>query len=136
MKTKITSWLTVPALLLTLALTAAVAMAQTESASTTSPEAKPKPTSDATTKTEAKKSDKARKSETIPTNVDTGEEAGGYTIVSSIELGYRGLRVGGSENKFRSDLNYKAGPRVFDSSFLAKSKVRTEERRVGEECRH
>lgn len=123
MKTKITSFLlTVPALLLTLALMAGLAMAQTESASTKSPEAKPKATSDATKKTEAKKSDKPKKAETVPTNVDTGEEAGGYTIVSSMEFGYRGLRVGGATDKFRSDLNYKAGPRLFDSSFLAKSK--------------
>lgn len=123
MKTKTTSFLlALPALLLTLALMASVAMAQTESASTKSLEAKSNATSDSSKKTEPKKSDKAKKSETIPTNVDTGEEAGGYTIVSSIEFGYRGLRVGGSENKFRSDLNYKAGPRIFDSSFLAKSK--------------
>ena len=123
MKNKIYRFLrTLPALLLTLALMAGVAMAQTESASTKSPEAKPKATSDSSKTTEAKKSAKPKKSETEPTNVDTGEEAGGYTIVSSMEFGYRGLRVGGATDKFRSDLNYKAGPRLFDSSFLAKSK--------------
>jgi hypothetical protein len=45
-----------------------------------------------------------------------------YTITSSIELGYRGLRVDGDLNKYQSDLNYKAGPRVFDTSFLMQAK--------------
>jgi len=40
-----------------------------------------------------------------------------YTVRSSIEIGYRWRDVNGSENKYRSDLNYKAGVRVFDSSF-------------------
>lgn len=44
---------------------------------------------------------------------------GGYKIKSSMEFGVRGLKVNGSENKYRSDLNYKNGFRVFDSSFLA-----------------
>ena len=52
-----------------------------------------------------------------------GEDAGDYTVISSIELGYRGLSVDGDLNKYRSDLNYKAGPRLFDSSFLMKSKT-------------
>ena len=51
------------------------------------------------------------------------EPAGGdYTVTSSIELGYRGLRVGGDLNKYQSDLNYKAGPRLFDSSLLVRTK--------------
>src|SRR5881394_3215542 len=50
-----------------------------------------------------------------------GEEEKPYTIVSSVELGYRGLKVDGNLNKYQSDLNYKAGPRLFDSSFLMKS---------------
>lgn len=54
---------------------------------------------------------------------EVGEDAGDYTIISSIELGYRGLSVDGNLNKYRSDLNYKAGPRLFDSSFLMKSKT-------------
>ena len=54
--------------------------------------------------------------------VEAGEDAGDYTIISSIEFGYRGQRVSGDLNKYRSDLNYKAGPRLFDSSFLAQSK--------------
>jgi hypothetical protein len=52
----------------------------------------------------------------------TPESAGDYTVVSSIEFGYRGIRVGGDEDKYKSDLNYKAGPRLFDSSFLMRSK--------------
>ena len=49
-------------------------------------------------------------------------ETGDYTVVSSFEIGYRGLRVGGDVNKFRSDLNYKAGPRLFDASLYVKSR--------------
>ncbi len=54
--------------------------------------------------------------------VEVGEDTGDYTIISSIEVGYRGLRVDGDLNKYRSDLNYKAGPRLFDSSFLVRAK--------------
>ncbi len=54
--------------------------------------------------------------------VEAGEDAGDYTIISSIESGYRGLSVGGDLNKYQSDLNYKAGPRLFDSSFFMRSK--------------
>src|ERR1043165_1679739 len=90
------------------------------------------------------------KSEYSETPADTGEKAGDFIVVSSLEVGYRGLRVDGDLNKYQSDLNYKAGPRVFDSSFLLKSTDgkgglvnsflatstgRSEERRVGKECR-
>jgi hypothetical protein len=34
----------------------------------------------------------------------------------------RGVHVNGSDNKYRSDLNYRPGPRVFDSSFLIDNK--------------
>ncbi|HYY98261.1 MAG TPA: hypothetical protein VE642_06695, partial [Pyrinomonadaceae bacterium] len=51
-----------------------------------------------------------------------GDEAGDYTVTSSVELGYRGLRVGGDLNKYQSDLNYKAGPRLFDTSLLMQAK--------------
>jgi hypothetical protein len=54
--------------------------------------------------------------------VEAGEDAGNYTIITSFEVGYRGQRVDGDLNKYRSDLNYKAGPRVFDSSFYMRSK--------------
>lgn len=56
------------------------------------------------------------------TSTQSGEDAGNYTITSSIEFGYRGIRVDGDQNKYRSDLNYKAGPRLFDSTFLVRSK--------------
>ena len=61
------------------------------------------------------------KSDYAETPAETGEKAGDFTVVSSLEFGYRGLRVDGDLNKYQSDLNYKAGPRVFDSSFLLKS---------------
>jgi len=69
-------------------------------------------------KADAKKSEP--KAET--TSAQTGEDSGNYTITSSIEFGYRGIRVDGDVNKYKSDLNYKAGPRVFDSSFLMQAK--------------
>lgn len=61
-------------------------------------------------------------SDSTNTPVDAGENAGVYTVISSIEFGYRGLSVDGDLNKYQSDLNYKAGPRLFDSSFLLKSR--------------
>ena len=57
-----------------------------------------------------------------PAPVEAGEDAGDYIVTSSVEIGYRGLSVDGDHNKYQSDLNYKAGPRLFDSTFLAKSK--------------
>ena len=53
---------------------------------------------------------------------ESPDGVGDYLVVSSLEFGYRGLRVGGDLNKYQSDLNYKAGPRIFDSSFLMRSK--------------
>src|SRR5713226_5506346 len=50
------------------------------------------------------------------------QTVGDYILTSSIEVGVRGLRVRGDSNKYRSDLNYHAGVRVFDSSFLLRSK--------------
>ncbi|HEX5888555.1 MAG TPA: hypothetical protein VFY61_07615, partial [Pyrinomonadaceae bacterium] len=50
--------------------------------------------------------------------VESGENAGDYTVISSIEFGYRGLSVDGDLNKYKSDLNYRTGPRLFDSTFL------------------
>ncbi len=51
-----------------------------------------------------------------------GDSIGDYGVISSIEFGYRGLSVDGDHNKYRSDLNYSAGPRLFDTSFLLKAK--------------
>ena len=64
----------------------------------------------------------AKKSDATDTPQETGEDAGDYTVISSLEFGYRGISVDGDRNKYQSDLNYKAGPRVFDSSFLLRSK--------------
>jgi hypothetical protein len=55
------------------------------------------------------------------TATEQGEKAGDYTAIGSVEFGYRGLSVDGDLNKYQSDLNYKAGPRLFDSSFLLRS---------------
>lgn len=63
-----------------------------------------------------------QKSPSGDTPAETGEDAGDYTVISSVEFGYRGLSVDGDLNKYQSDLNYKAGPRLFDSSFLLRSK--------------
>ncbi len=41
---------------------------------------------------------------------------GRYSVKASTEIGGRWVDVNGFENKFRSDLNYKTGFRVFDSS--------------------
>jgi hypothetical protein len=65
---------------------------------------------------------KSPEAKATSSTVEAGEDSGNYTIISSIEFGYRGLRVDGDLNKYRSDLNYKAGPRLFDSSFFARSK--------------
>ena len=85
-----------------LALTALTAMAQQPS-----PSPQPK---DAAAKTQS------------PAPKADGDEAGDYTVTSSIELGYRGLRVGGDLDKYQSDLNYKTGPRLFDTSLLMRAK--------------
>ena len=62
------------------------------------------------------------KSDSSAVTTEQGEGAGDFTVISSLEFGYRGLRVDGDLNKYQSDLNYKAGPRVFDSSFLLRSR--------------
>src|SRR5574341_1267995 len=49
---------------------------------------------------------------------------GDYKVTSSIEIGVRALSVEGSDSKYRSDLNYHPGIRVFDSSFLLRKKDR------------
>ncbi|MDT7602164.1 MAG: hypothetical protein QOF61_161 [Acidobacteriota bacterium] len=47
--------------------------------------------------------------------------AGDYEIISSIELGVRGASVDGNADKYRSDLNYQPGFRLFDSSFFVRA---------------
>src|SRR5687768_12522338 len=56
-----------------------------------------------------------------PSTNGNGDSIGDYGVISSIEIGYRGLSVGGDHNKYRSDLNYSAGPRLFDTTFLLKA---------------
>lgn len=119
MKTNIMNLLRmVSGLALGLILMAGVANAQSTTASTKSPES-----SKDAKKSEAKKSTEPKKTDVTPTSQTVGEDAGNYTITSTIEFGYRGQRVDGDVNKFKSDLNYKAGPRLFDSTFLMKSKT-------------
>jgi hypothetical protein len=65
---------------------------------------------------------KAAEAKTETSIVEAGADSRDYTVISSIEIGYRGLRVDGDLNKYQSDLNYKAGPRLFDSSLLVRSK--------------
>jgi hypothetical protein len=62
------------------------------------------------------------KTNSSSTTTEAGEDAGDYTVISSIEFGYRGSSVVGDHNKYQSDLNYRTGPRLFDSSFLLRSK--------------
>lgn len=55
-----------------------------------------------------------------PSPAPSGPDASfaGYKVTSSSEFGFRGKDLDGSESKFRSDLNYKSGFRVFDSNLL------------------
>ncbi len=53
-----------------------------------------------------------------PSPSTSGSAFGGYKVTSSSEFGFRGKELDGNENKFRSDLNYKSGFRVFDSNLL------------------
>ena len=58
-----------------------------------------------------------------PTAFD--DNLGNYNVVSSLEVGVRGLSVSGNDNKYRSDLNYSNGVRLFDSSFFLRSREKT-----------
>src|SRR5437867_12159078 len=113
---------TLPALALALVVTAGSTEAQSATSSTSSPDSKSKNSSDSKKSADTKKASKSKKTDEVPTSATVGDDAGNYTVVGSIEFGYRGQRVDGDVNKFKSDLNYKAGPRLFDSSFLMKSK--------------
>jgi len=50
------------------------------------------------------------------------DDLGSYNVIASVEFGVRGLSVSGNDNKYRSDLNYGNGVRLFDSSFLLRNK--------------
>src|ERR1043166_2231827 len=99
------------ALLIALAATATWAQ-QPAAVGKPSPAAKPSPSPE--------KSAAAKTQASTPKK--SGEE-GDYKVVSSIEIGYRGLRVDGDLNKYQSDLNYKTGPRLFDTSLLMQAKA-------------
>lgn len=47
-----------------------------------------------------------------PTPSNEAGIIGGYKVTSSIEFGVRGLKFDGSDEKFRSDLNYRPGFRI------------------------
>ncbi len=49
---------------------------------------------------------------------DPGKALEPYTVSSTIELGVRGISVDGNATKYRSDLNYDPGFRLFNSSLL------------------
>ncbi len=53
-----------------------------------------------------------------PTPTPGESSNGGTQITSSVEFGVRGLKVNGDHEKYRSDLNYRSGFRLFDSSIL------------------
>ncbi len=65
-------------------------------------------------------SSETEKSKTTDDVKKTKQDAdkGEYVFKGSVEIGARWSEVSGDENKFRSDLNYKAGARLFDSSLL------------------
>ena len=122
MKSTLTNLLRLVSLTLGLALALGVANAQTATARKNGDDAKAKDTKSTADAKQPAKPASAKKDETEPTSATSGEDAGDYTVTSSLEFGYRGIRVGGDTNKYKSDLNYKAGPRVFDSSLLLQAK--------------
>ena len=59
-----------------------------------------------------------------PTPVDTDAVTwNGYKVTAVTEVGWRFRSLSGNENKYRSDLNYKAGFRTFDSNLLLQSQT-------------
>jgi len=64
--------------------------------------------------------DKAKAQQPAATGQNVTE--GPYTVTSSIEFGVRGIAIDGNADKYRSDLNYTPGFRIFDSSFLMRSR--------------
>jgi hypothetical protein len=57
-----------------------------------------------------------------PTPSDERVTVGGYNATSSIEIGARGLMFDGSDEKYRSDLNYRPGFRLWNSSLRLEGK--------------
>lgn len=60
---------------------------------------------------------KAQPASASPSKSSDQVKIGDYDVTSTIELGVRGLRFNGSDEKYRSDLNYRPGFRLFDSSY-------------------
>ncbi len=60
----------------------------------------------------------ARTQTPAPTPKPGADTTGSYNIISSGEIGVRGLDVNGDHEKYRSDLNYRSGVRIFDSSVV------------------
>ena len=128
MNTKITRLLGfLPVVALFVGLTAVSVAAQDSATDTRAMQTQDAKDGKATATTDPKKTTKTDPKKTAttdkePTSSTVGDDAGPYNVVGSIEFGYRGQRVDGDVNKFKSDLNYKAGPRIFDSSFFMKTK--------------
>lgn len=53
-----------------------------------------------------------------PKSTPTEDGTSDRTLASSFEFGFRGLKVEGDREKYKSDLNYHAGFRLFDSSLF------------------
>jgi hypothetical protein len=51
-----------------------------------------------------------------------GENTGGYNVVQSWEFGYRFASIGGSQDQYRSDVDYTDGFRLLSSSLTVNSK--------------
>jgi hypothetical protein len=51
-----------------------------------------------------------------------GENQGDYNIVQSWEVGYRFATIGGNQDKYRSDVNYRDGIRLLGSNLTVNSK--------------
>src|SRR5688572_12035507 len=47
----------------------------------------------------------------------------GYEVTSNVEIGVRGVDINGNHDKYRSDLNYRPGLRLFDSSFRLENRA-------------
>lgn len=52
----------------------------------------------------------------------SGQDLGNYNVTDSFETGYRFAEIGGDLGKYRSDVNYRNGIRLFGSSFSINSK--------------
>ena len=53
-----------------------------------------------------------------PASDEANGTYGNYNVIASAEFGARGLSVNGDQEKYKSDLNYRAGARLFNTSFF------------------